>query len=263
MNPSLAMIVVAPILLTSAPPTSFAHAWPRSAVPPAHSTVNDAPKEVAIVFSEPIEPRFSTIEVTNALGRRVDDDRPRLVGEDPKRLGVGITGLTAGTYSVVWHATSVDTHQTNGQYRFTVADPGTPDVRFDHVWARPTAAGATTGAVYFSVTATTRPDRLTGASSPVAATTELHQTINDNGVMKMRAVPSIDLIPGKPVVFSPGGYHVMLTGLKSALKAGDSFPLTLTFEHAPPVTVTAKVEATSGPAMKPGGMDSMPGMHGH
>ena len=194
MQPSFAMIVVAPILLTSTFPTTLVQASPRSVVPIANR---------------------------------------------------------------------VDTHQTNGQYRFTVADPGTPDVRFDHVWARPTAAGATTGAVYFSVTATTRPDRLTGASSPVAATTELHQTINDNGVMKMRAVPSIDLIPGKPVVFNPGGYHVMLTGLKSALKPGDSFPPTLTFEHAPPVTVTAKVEATGGAGTTHGGMEHMPGMQGH
>jgi copper(I)-binding protein len=70
--------------------------------------------------------------------------------------------------------------------------------------------------------------------------------------MKMRPVSSIPLDPGKPVTLKPGGYHVMLTGVKGPLKPGDSFPLTLTFAHAQPITVTAKVEAMGG---------AMPGMH--
>ena len=74
----------------------------------------------------------------------------------------------------------------------------------------------------------------------------------------------VALDPGKPVTFAPGGYHVMLMGLKAPLKVGDSFPLTLTFEHAHPVTVNATVEATSGGAMRDhGGIQGMPGMSGH
>ena len=107
-----------------------------------------------------------------------------------------------------------------------------------------------TGAAYFTVTANVQPDRLVGVSTPVAATAELHETINDNGVMKMRPVAAIALDPGKSVTFTPGGYHVMLVGLKSPLKAGDSFPLTLTFEHAPPITVTVKVEAVGSASME-------------
>jgi hypothetical protein len=91
----------------------------------------------------------------------------------------------------------------------------------------------------------------------------VHETINDNGAMKMRPVPSLTLDPGKPVTLKPGGYHIMLTGLKSALKPGDSFPLTLTFEHAQPVTVTVKVEAMGGGAADHGSMQGMPGMSGH
>jgi copper(I)-binding protein len=102
------------------------------------------------------------------------------------------------------------------------------------------------------------PDHLVSVSTPIG-TADLHETINDNGVMKMRPVASIALDPGKPVTFKPGGYHVMLTGLKGPLKAGDSFPLTLTFEHAQPVSVTVKVEAAGGGGM--GNMPGMPGMH--
>ena len=49
----------------------------------------------------------------------------------------------------------------------------------------------------------------------MAATAELNETIDDHGVMKMRPVDGVALEPGKPVTFKPGGYHVMLTGLKT------------------------------------------------
>jgi len=110
-----------------------------------------------------------------------------------------------------------------------------------------------------------QPDRLIGLSTPVAATAELHETIHDSGVMKMRPMAGIALEPGKPVTFSPGGYHVMLMGLKNLLKAGDRVPLTLTFEHAYPITVTVKVEAigAAGTGHEHGTMDDMPGQMGH
>jgi periplasmic copper chaperone A len=148
-----------------------------------------------------------------------------------------------------------------GAHLFMVAAPDTSGINLEHAWARPSAGAATTSAAYFTMTNNGPPDHLVGASTPVAATAEAHETINDNGIMKMRPVPSIALDPDKPVAFKPGGYHIMLTGLKGALKAGDSFPLTLTFEHAQPVTVTVKVETGGGAAMDHGGMGNMPGMH--
>jgi copper(I)-binding protein len=82
--------------------------------------------------------------------------------------------------------------------------------------------------------------------------------VNDNGVMRMRPVPGLPLETGKPVVLKPGSYHVMLMGLKQQLKPGDSFPVTLTFEHAAPVTATVMV-GTAGASEPPtaGGMGSM------
>jgi copper(I)-binding protein len=264
MRTTSTLILAGPILAASMG-AAFPHSYPRSAIPPVNSTVTLPPREVTIILSEAVEPRFSAIEVSDSDARRVDDGKPHATSGDGTRLSVGLRTLPPGTYIVAWHATSVDTYQTAGSYRFTVAAAGVPGIGLEHVWARPIAGSAATAAVYFTVTNKSQPDRLTGVSTPIAAGAELHETINDNGVMKMRPVQSIALDPGKPVTFKPGGYHVMLTGMKGALKAGDSFPLTLTFEHAQLITETVKVDAAGSAAAMGahGGMDGMPGMQGH
>ena len=63
--------------------------------------------------------------------------------------------------------------------------------------------------------------------------------------MRMRPVQALPLAPGKPLTMRPGGYHIMLMELKQPLRRGESFPLTLTFEHAAPVTVQVPVVASS------------------
>ena len=118
--------------------------------------------------------------------------------------------------------------------------------QIDHVWARASAGNARNGAAFLTLTGQGSPDRLVGVSSTVAESAELHETIDDKGVLKMRPVAGIGLEPGKTVTLAPGGRHVMLMGLKAPLKQGDSFPLTLRFEHAAPVTVTVTVEAIGG-----------------
>ncbi|MGH7033573.1 MAG: copper chaperone PCu(A)C [Stellaceae bacterium] len=138
-------------------------------------------------------------------------------------------------------------------------------IRVDQVWARATPGGAKTGVIYLSVTNTgTAPDKLVGASTPVAAKAGLHESKATNGVMQMRPVSALTIAPGKTVVLQPDGYHLMLTGLKRPLKEGERVPLTLVFEHAGKRQVTAEVEKigalrpAEGGAM-PGGMDSHPG----
>jgi copper(I)-binding protein len=69
--------------------------------------------------------------------------------------------------------------------------------------------------------------RLVSASSPVAGVVEIHEMSMDGDVMRMRAVPGVDLPAGKAVELKPGGYHVMLMELKQQLKPGDSVPVTL------------------------------------
>jgi copper(I)-binding protein len=120
-------------------------------------------------------------------------------------------------------------------------------IAVDHAWARPTIGSSTTSAAYFTVTDTGAADRLISVTTPVASRAEVHESFSENGVMKMRAVPGVALDPGKPVHFAPGGYHVMLMGLKQPLKPGDSFPITLRFEHAPEMTVSVTVQQVAGP----------------
>jgi periplasmic copper chaperone A len=135
-------------------------------------------------------------------------------------------------------------------------------VTVERAWARATAPSAKTGGAYLTLTDHGAADQLVGISTPVAATAEVHETTNDNGIMRMRAVPSLALEPGRSVTLEPGGYHVMLIGLTQTLKRGESFPMTLTFAHAPPVTVQVSVAGPGATSMDhPGGMhDGMPGM---
>jgi periplasmic copper chaperone A len=134
------------------------------------------------------------------------------------------------------------------------------DIAVQSIWARATPAGATTGAVYLTLTNKgAADDKLIGVATPVAAMAGLHVEIMDNGVMKMRPIESVDLKPGGGAVLKPGGTHVMLMGLKRPLKQGGHFPLTLQFAHAPPLTV--QVEIAKIGAMNGGGdMDDMDDM---
>ena len=120
-------------------------------------------------------------------------------------------------------------------------------------WARATAPAAMSGAAYMTVTAASD-DRITSVTTPAAATAELHETIEQNGVMKMEARPDMPLTGGKPLTMKPGSFHVMLLGLKAPLKQGDSFRLTVTFEKSPPISVDVKVEAAGAAG---------PGAHSH
>jgi len=132
----------------------------------------------------------------------------------------------------------------------------TPSIEADHVWARATPGGAKTAAIYMTlVNKGSADDRLVSVSTPIAGVAEVHATITDNGVMRMRPVEALDVTPGTPAVLKPGGYHVMLMELKGPLVTGQSFAVSLTFEKAGRIDVTATVEKAG--AMGPG---AMPGM---
>ena len=148
---------------------------------------------------------------------------------------------------------------------FSIASPAfaqAPSIQVDHPWARATAPAANAGGVFMTLTDTGAPDQLVAAATPVADTAEVHRTVEENGVMKMQPVTALDLSPGQAVRFAPGGYHVMLMGLKQQLKPGDTFPLTLTFAKAAPLTVTVNVEAAgaAGPSHDMHSSHAMPGM---
>lgn len=101
---------------------------------------------------------------------------------------------------------------------------------------------AKAGAVYMTLTnhgAT--PDRLLAASTPAAASAEVHESLEKDGVATMRPIVSLEIPAGGSVQFKPGGYHIMLMGLKAPLKKGDMIMLQLKFEHAGLVDAMANV----------------------
>jgi copper(I)-binding protein len=122
------------------------------------------------------------------------------------------------------------------EYRFDT-------LRIDQPIARATPPGAKTGAVYFTIeNEGNRTERLLHASTPIASGVALHQMAQTGGMMTMRAVPSLEILPGARVELGPGAYHLMLIELKQPLKAGDKFPLVLTFQRIGTVTTTVTVE---------------------
>lgn len=110
-------------------------------------------------------------------------------------------------------------------------------------WARAAAQGEN-GAVYFVIhNYEAADDTLTGASSDVAETVEIHESAMTGDVMEMQMVHSISLPPGGDVEFTPGGYHIMLFNLQRDLKIGDTIEVTLHFQDAADISVTAHVKA--------------------
>ena len=112
--------ILLPLLLVAAG-QAYAHAQLRHADPAVGSTVHAPPAQVELTFSEAVEPRFSSISVTDAAGTAVTRGDPHLPADDAHRLAVGLGPIGPGRYKVVWHATSVDTHKTEGVFEFTVA----------------------------------------------------------------------------------------------------------------------------------------------
>jgi hypothetical protein len=99
---------------------ALAHAFLDHALPAVGATVAQAPAEVAIWFTQPLEPAFAGCAVTNAAGARVDIGKVAVDQKDPQELHVKLKPLPPGTYKVSWHVTSVDTHRTTGDFSFTV-----------------------------------------------------------------------------------------------------------------------------------------------
>jgi methionine-rich copper-binding protein CopC len=104
-----------------APQAALAHAMLLRAEPAVGASVSPAPSQIVLHFSEGVEPLFTTVEVLDAAGTRVDSGAPHTAAGDQKTLLVGLKPLPAGNYTVEWHATSVDTHKTQGHFSFSVA----------------------------------------------------------------------------------------------------------------------------------------------
>jgi len=140
----------------------------------------------------------------------------------PVLLAVALT--TAALVSFAWNA-----------------DGATPGIVVTKAWARATPPGATTAAVYLTIeNQGPDADRLAGITTPAANSTMLHETIEEDGVSKMRMIEG-DIAPGTVFEMRPGGVHIMLMDIARPLKDGDIVTVTLDFENAENLTVEAEV----------------------
>jgi hypothetical protein len=136
----------------------------------------------------------------------------------------------------------------------TIHAQSTSPIAIEKPFSRATPGGAKIGAGYMTITNKgPAADRLVSASSPAAGKVEIHEMSMQDNVMKMRELPGgLPIGAGKSVSLTPGGYHLMLMGLKAPLKQGDKIPVTLNFEKAGKVDITLDVEGIG--AQQPGVM---------
>jgi methionine-rich copper-binding protein CopC len=112
-------LLVASLVLASAA-SAHAHAQLERADPRVGSVVRAAPSVLTLYFSEGVEPAFSTVQVTDVAGRRVDAGKPRVDRSNPQQIHVPLRALAPGQYNVRWRVLSVDTHKTEGSFGFEV-----------------------------------------------------------------------------------------------------------------------------------------------
>jgi copper(I)-binding protein len=127
------------------------------------------------------------------------------------------------------------------------------DLVVESPWFRASAGAAKSGVAFMAImnnggTA----DHLVSVSSTAAKMAHLHTTIMENDVMKMRALDALEIPVGGMAILKPGSTHVMFMGLNAPLKEGETFPLTLEFEKAGTLEITANV-------MKVGAMGNLDG----
>lgn len=110
-----ALTALAVIAGVSAP--AMAHAFLEKADPGAGANLHGAPRRIALRFSEPLEPAFSAVTVTDAAGNDVSAGAAQVSGSE---IDLPLKPLKPGRYRVIWHAVSIDTHRTEGKYAFLV-----------------------------------------------------------------------------------------------------------------------------------------------
>lgn len=111
------ILIVSMLLALFGTTAARAHAFLDHASPLVGSAMPTAPREVTLTFTQNIEAAFSSVQVTDAGGARVDEGKPQVSGNT---MRIGLKSLSAGTYRVRWQVLSVDTHKTEGAFTFRV-----------------------------------------------------------------------------------------------------------------------------------------------
>lgn len=119
---SISATFVAAALSMAATGHAFAHAELETSSPQRNAVLKSPPTEVAIDFSEDVNPKLSLILVKDAAGKRVDKDDGHVAADNAKHFSVDLNPLAAGTYEVHWVSVAAeDGHKLIGAYKFTIA----------------------------------------------------------------------------------------------------------------------------------------------
>lgn len=120
------------------------------------------------------------------------------------------------------------------------------EVTVQNAWVRATVPQQKVAGVFFDIQ-TTENLQLVEVQSSVAANAELHEMKLENDVMRMRPVEKLELPAGKKVNLKPGGYHLMLMGLKNQIKVGDVIPLRLILQDKNKKQQIVDIKVTAKP----------------
>jgi periplasmic copper chaperone A len=117
-------------------------------------------------------------------------------------------------------------------------------IHIDDAWVRPAPMAGGTGAAYMQISnGGPGDDRLMGVRADFAQSVEIHESVHHDGMASMHSVDAIDLPAGGTITLETGGYHAMLIDIAEPLQAGDTVVLTLIFEQAGEIEITAEVRA--------------------
>jgi copper resistance protein C len=119
---SITALVASAMLLLSGTMAAFAHAHLVRATPAVGGTVQSAPTEVMLRFSEKLEPKFSSVIVRDSAGKQVSKGEATVDKSDRMVIRASLPPLEPGVYKVEWRAMSADTHKINGDFTFQVGE---------------------------------------------------------------------------------------------------------------------------------------------
>jgi copper transport protein len=126
-RPALLVLTLAVTSALAMPASAWAHAALLRTVPSASGVVNSAPPEVSLTYSEPVEPRFAIVSVSDAAGHQVTAGPPQSAPGGPQTLVAPLRRVPEGWYLVFWRVISADGHPVRGAFTFAVGpNPGPP-----------------------------------------------------------------------------------------------------------------------------------------
>ena len=116
------------------------------------------------------------------------------------------------------------------------------DIEIDTPWARASIGTSRPAAAYLTIrNVGDQSDRLLAVESSFSGRVMLHDSIEQDGVMKMTPLDALDILPGSQVTLEPGGKHIMLMDLRQPLVEGRRLPLKLTLERTGIIEVVARI----------------------